>query len=171
MSRSRSRSRSRAVKVPAGATTVRIPRQRGFRPAAPVVVLIPEQRPSLTSRAAWAVGGWLWRHRTMWAPSGIAVGVLAAVGAVHVIAPWMVWALAALTPAPAGGLWWVRRSRPDAFGEHTARLVALTVLATAALGWAAATVHFGPLTGPLMWLWLLLATAAQVFWLVVRRSH
>ncbi|MFD7571374.1 hypothetical protein ACFV6U_12760 [Streptomyces sp. NPDC059810] len=165
------RSRSRAVKVPPGATTVRIPRQRGSRPAAPVVVLIPEQRPSLTSRAAWAAGRWAWRHRAAWAPSAAAIGIYAVTTAVHLIAPWMVWVLAVATFAPAAGLWWVRRSRPETFGEHFARLISLAVLATAALGWAAATVHFGPLTGPLVWVWLLLATAAQVFWLVVRRSH
>lgn len=165
------RSRSHTVKVPAGATTVRIPRQRGFRAAAPVVVLVPEQRPSLTSRAAWAAGRWMWHRRAAWAPSGIAVGVFAAMAAVHVVAAWMVWPLAAATLVPAAGLWWVRRKRPELFGERTARLAALTVLATAALGWAAATVHFGALTVPLAWVWLLLAVAAQVFWLVVRRSH
>ncbi|MCX5391539.1 hypothetical protein [Streptomyces sp. NBC_00094] len=151
---------------------MRIPRQRGLRPhAAPVVVLVPEERPSLTSRAAWAVGRWLWRHRTVWAPSGIAVGVFAAVAAVHVIAPWMVWVLAATTLTPAAGLWWCRRKYPEVFAQRPARLAALAALATAALGWAAGTVHFGPLTVPLAWVWLLLTATAQVFWLVVRRSH
>ncbi|MFB7392279.1 hypothetical protein [Streptomyces sp. NPDC056191] len=167
MSRS---SRSRAVKVPPGATTVRIPRQRGSRPAAPVVVLIPEQRPSLTSRAAWAAGRWAWRHRAAWAPSAAAVSVFAVTAAVHVIAPWMVWVLAAAALTPTAGLWWCRRHRPEIFAQP-ARLATLTVLATAAFAWAAATVHFGPLNAPLAWVWLLLATTAQVFWLVVRRSR
>lgn len=166
-----SRSRTRAVKVPPGATTVRIPRQRGRRPAAPVVVLVPEHRPSLTSRAAWALGGWAWRHRASWAPTGIAALVFVLTAAVHVIAPWMVWALTALSLAPAAGLWWWRRKRPEIFGERPGRLLTLAGLATAALAWAAAVVHFGPLAAPLGWVWLLLAATAQVMWLVIRRSH
>ncbi|MFB8077844.1 hypothetical protein [Streptomyces sp. NPDC056013] len=165
-----SRSRSRAVKVPPGATTVRIPRQRGSQPGAPVVVLIPEQRPSLTSRAAWAAGRWAWRHRAAWAPSAAAVGAFAVTAAVHVIAPWMVWVLAAATLAPVAGLWWCRRHRPEVFAQP-ARLATLAGLATAAFAWAAATVHFGPLTALLAWVWLLLTVAVQVFWLVVRRSR
>lgn len=165
------RSRPHTVKVPQGATTVRIPRQRGHRAAAPVVVLVPEQPRSLSARAARVVGGWAWRHRAAWAPSGFAVLAFTVTTVVHVIAPWMAWVLAAATLAPAAGLWWARHKRPEVFGERPARVLTLAGLTTAALGWAAGTVHFGPLTEQLAWLWLLLAAAAQVFWIVVRRSN
>ncbi len=45
------------------------------------------------------------------------------------------------------------------------------LLATLALGWFAAAAGFGPLTGPLAVLWVLIWGTAQTVWLIVRRAH
>ncbi|MET8969176.1 hypothetical protein [Streptomyces hydrogenans] len=164
------RSRPRTVQVPPGATTVRIPRQRGAKNAPPVVVLVSEPRPSLSSRLAQAAGGWAWKHRAAWAPTGYAVLAYVLTAVVHAIAPWMVYVLAPAALVPLLALAWVRAKHPGRVGERPGRLLTAAVLATLALGWAAATVHYGPLTVPLAWTWAGLTLAVQVFWLVVRRS-
>ncbi|MFG2234389.1 hypothetical protein ACGFNX_31110 [Streptomyces sp. NPDC048723] len=77
---------------PSAAPTVRIPRQRGGQPV--IVVLGPEQEPTLTARAVAASGRWLWKHRRTWAPTGLAVVLLAVTGLVHLIEPRTAWVLA-----------------------------------------------------------------------------
>ncbi|MFE7596292.1 hypothetical protein [Streptomyces sp. NPDC057494] len=164
------RSRPRTVQVPSGATTVRIPTQRGAKNAPPVFVVVSETRPSLSSRIARAVGGWAWSHRASWAPTGYAVLAYGLVAVVHLLAPWMVFVLALATPVPLLGLWRTRSKYPERIGERPARLATATVLAAVAVGWAAATVHYGPLIGPLAWAWVGLTVAVQSFWLVIRRT-
>ncbi|BAU84722.1 integral membrane protein [Streptomyces laurentii] len=164
------RFRPRTAQVPAGATTVHIPQQRGSRSAGPVVVLVSEPPRSLSSRATRALGRLAWHYRAAWAPTGFALLAYPLVAVVHVVGPWAAWVLAAATLAPPVGVWWRVRKHADRLGERPGRLLTLAGLVTAALGWAAATVHFGPLTAPLAWLWLGLTLAAQSFWLVIRRS-
>ncbi|MFB7578230.1 hypothetical protein [Streptomyces hydrogenans] len=164
------RSRPRTVQVPPGATTVRIPTQRGAKGAPPVFVVVSESRPTLSSRLARALGGWAWRHRAAWAPTGYAILAYALTALVHVIGPWMVYVLAPAATLPLLGLWWVRVKSPERIGERPGRLLAAAVLATLATAWTAATVHYGPLAVPLAWVWVGLTVAVQVFWLVVRRS-
>ncbi|MCZ0980243.1 hypothetical protein O1L60_18070 [Streptomyces diastatochromogenes] len=164
------RSRPRTVQVPQGATTVCIPTQRGSKNAPPVFVVVSETRPSLSSRIARTVGGWAWHHRAAWAPTGYAVLAYALVSVVHLIAPWTVFVLAPAALLPLLGLWWTRSKYPERIGERPGRLLTAAALAAGAVGWAAATVHYGPLTAPLAWAWAGLTVAVQSFWLAVRRS-
>ncbi|MFJ5706987.1 hypothetical protein [Streptomyces sp. NPDC093105] len=164
------RSRPRTVQVPPGATTVRIPTQRGAKGAPPVFVVVSEARPTLSSRIARALGGWAWRHRAAWAPTAYAVLAYVLTAVVHLIAPWMVYLLAPAAFVPPLALRWFRVGRPERVGERPGRLLTTAVLTTLATAWTAATVHYGPLSVPLAWSWVGLTAAVQVFWLVVRRS-
>ncbi|MFK3732503.1 hypothetical protein ACI2LJ_19795 [Streptomyces sp. NPDC088090] len=164
------RSRPRTVQVPPGATTVRIPTQRGTKGAPPVFVVVSESRPSLSSRLARAAGGWAWRHRASWAPTAYAALAYLLTTVIHLIAPWMVFVLAPAATAPGLALWWARAKHPDRVGERPGRLLTAAALATLAVAWAAAVVRYGPLTVPLAWAWVGQTVAVQVFWLVVRRS-
>ncbi|MEW2510556.1 hypothetical protein [Streptomyces sp. NPDC046870] len=163
-----SRTRARGAKA-AGVHTVHIPRQRGRRAAQPFVIVVPEQ-PSLTREAAGWVGRLLWRHRGALAPTGLAVSALAAAGVLHTAAPWTGLVLAALAAGPAVWVLLMQRRRPGT-GTALAWRIALAALATLAGGWLAAAAGFGPLTGPLGLLWLLLWGTAQTAWLIVRRTH
>ncbi|MGW3375147.1 hypothetical protein [Streptomyces hydrogenans] len=162
--------RPRSVQVPPGATTVRIPTQRGAKGAPPVFVVVSETRPTLSARIARALGGWAWRHRAAWAPTGYAALAYLLTAVVHLIGPWMVYVLAPAATLPLLGLWWVRVKSPERIGERPGRLLTAAVLATLATGWTAALVHYGPLAVLLAWVWAGLTVAVQVFWLVVRRS-
>ncbi|MFF7810835.1 hypothetical protein ACFZCF_02760 [Streptomyces sp. NPDC007945] len=164
------RSRSRTVQVPPGATTVRIPTQRGAKGAPPVFVVVSESRPSLSSRLARALGGWAWRHRAAWAPTGYAVLGYVLTAVVHLIAPWMVYILAPAAFVPPLALYGIQAKDPDRIKERPGRFLTAAALAALAIGWTAVTVHYGPLTVPLAWVWVGLTVAVQVFWLVVRRS-
>ncbi|MFJ7259892.1 hypothetical protein ACIQV2_06955 [Streptomyces globosus] len=164
------RSRPRTVQVPRGATTVRIPTQRGAKGAPPVVVVVSEARPTLSSRIARAAGGWAWRHRAAWAPTAYAVLAYVLTAVVHAIGPWMVYVLAPAAFVPPLALYGIQAKDPDRIKERPGRLLAAAVLAALAIAWTAATVHYGPLTVPLAWVWVGLTVAVQVFWLVVRRS-
>ncbi|WP_369377089.1 hypothetical protein [Streptomyces sp. cg36] len=162
------RTRTRTAKVPPGTTALRIPRQRrrgfGRRSTQPIVLVVPEQ-PTLASRAAWAVGGWLWDSRRTWAPIGLAVLALPATAIAHAVFWWAGLVLAPLTAAPLVWLAWTSRRRPAA--DRTVRRWrrGLASLATAATAWAALAIVFGPLSGPLGLLWVLSTTTAQVLWL------
>ncbi|MFH8729407.1 hypothetical protein [Streptomyces termitum] len=162
--------RPRTVQVPPGATTVRIPAQRGAKNAPPVVVLVSEPASSWSSRLARAAGGWAWHHRAAWAPTAYAVLAYVLAAIVHVIAPWMVFVLAPAAPVPLLAWWWTRVKQPERTGEHPGRLLTAAVLAVLATAWAAALVHCGPLAVALAWSWVGLTVVVQVFWLVVRRS-
>ncbi|MCW5254283.1 hypothetical protein [Streptomyces sp. SHP 1-2] len=162
-------SRLRAVRVPQGATTVRIPRQRGGSNVPPVFVVVSE-RPSLSSRIARTVGGWAWHHRAVWAPTAYAVLVYVLAAVVHVTAPWMVFVLSLATPIPLLAWWWTKTKHPERTGEYPGRLLTAAVLTALATAWAAAAVRYGPLVSAVAGAWAVLALVVQVFWLVVRRS-
>ncbi|MGW3416635.1 hypothetical protein [Streptomyces phaeochromogenes] len=165
---SRTRPR-RAVKVPAGATTVRIPRQRGRRSAQPFVVVMPE-RPSLTREALSVVGGLLWHFRRALAPTGFAVLALAVTALLHTIAWWSGLILAPTAAAPLVWLLVMQRRRPTT-GTTLAYRIALATLAASSLAWLALAAGFGPLAGALELWWLLTLLTAQTMWLIVRRTH
>ncbi|MFI0166750.1 hypothetical protein [Streptomyces sp. NPDC017095] len=164
-----SRSRARGLKSAAGVHTVHIPRQRGRRGAQPFVIVVPEQ-PSLTREAAGWAGRMLWRHRGALAPTGWALLALAAAGLLHAQAPRTGLLLAVLAAGPAVWVLLAQRRRPGT-GSVLAWRIALALLATLALSWFAAATGFGPLTGPLALLWLLIWGTAQTAWLIVRRTH
>ncbi|MFH9957199.1 hypothetical protein ACH4OX_23670 [Streptomyces roseolus] len=164
------RSRPRTVQVPPGATTVRIPTQRGAKNAPPVFVVVSEAQPTLSSRLARAVGLWAWRHRAAWAPTGYAVLSYVLTAVVHLIAPWMVYVLAPAAFVPLLALYGIQAKDPGRIRERPVRFLTAAALAALATAWTAATVHYGPLTVLLAWSWVGLAVAVQVFWLVVRRS-
>ncbi|MGA5493106.1 hypothetical protein ACPCSP_01895 [Streptomyces cinereoruber] len=164
------RSRPRTVQVPPGATTVRIPTQRGTKNAPPVFVVVSESRPTLSSRIARAVGGWAWRHRAAWAPTAYAVLAYILTTVIHLIAPWMVYVLTPAAFVPLLSLWWIQAKDPERIRERPGCFLTAAALAWLALLWAAALVHYGPLTVPLAWSWAGLALTVQALWLVVRRS-
>ncbi|MFF1779622.1 hypothetical protein [Streptomyces virginiae] len=152
---------------PSAAPTVRIPRQRGGRPV--IVVLSPEQEPTLTARAAAASGRWLWKHRRTWAPTGLAVVLLAVIGLVHLIEPRTAWVLAPLALAPVGVWAWTARRRPATSRTAKTWRALLAAAATGAIGWVPVAIWFGP-TAPVVALaWALLTLAAQIAWLIARR--
>ncbi|MFE3180798.1 hypothetical protein ACFXKR_07825 [Streptomyces violascens] len=167
-SRTRARSR-RAVKVPAGATAVRIPAQRGHgrRAAQPFVVVVPE-RPSFLREMAGLFGGLLWDHRRALAPIALSVLLFVLTGLAH----WLVWwsglLLAPSAAAPLVWLLFVERHRPSKVRGVRRWRITLALFATAALAWAALAAGFGPLSGPLVLLWLLITIAAQTLWLIGR---
>ncbi|MCM1966213.1 hypothetical protein [Streptomyces sp. G1] len=148
--------------------TVRVPRQRGRQ--APQVIVVVSEEPTLTARATAATGRWLWRHRRAWAPTGLAVLLLAASEVVHLFAPW-----AAFIAAPAGVLplafwgWKVKTSETQTRTASAWR-TALALLATASLAWFCLALWSGPASPALMGLWTLTALAAQVMWLIGRRT-
>ncbi|MFF4347873.1 hypothetical protein [Streptomyces sp. NPDC001530] len=167
---SRTRARARALKVPAGATTVRIPRQRGRRSAQPFVVVVPE-RPSLTREALGFLGRALCRFRRPLAPTGFALLALLGTAVLHTLA-W--WSGLVLAPTAAGPLLWltfVQRRRPAADRAVWGWRIAVALLGTTALAWVVLAAAFGPLAGPLELVWLLTLIAAQTAWLTVRRTH
>lgn len=166
---SRTRTR-RTAKVPAGATTVRIPRQRGRRRSQPFIVVVPD-RPCLSREAAGFLGRLLWQHRRALAPLALAVLALPVTAILHVLA-W--WSGLLLAPLGAGPLVWLaltQRRRPAADRSVLGWRIGLVLLATAATAWVALAAAFGPLAGPLDLIWLLTLIAAQSTWLIVRRSH
>lgn len=164
---SRTRPRARTVKVPAGATTVRIPRQRGRRQQS-FVLVVPE-RPTLTGQALRTMGRLLWRHRLALIPAGLAVLSLIVTAVLHAFAPWTAYLMtvagllpliALLTPPIhcrlAGGV------RAWQWGG--------AALAAAVGLWAGLAVLFGPLAGPLEALWFLGVLAAYGLRAAIRRS-
>ncbi|MFF8645028.1 hypothetical protein [Streptomyces sp. NPDC015345] len=165
---SRTRTR-RAVKVPAGATTVRIPRQRGRRSGQPFIVVVPD-RPSLSREAFGFLGRVLWKHRRSLAPLVLAVLAVPVTAVLHVLAWWSGLVLAPLAAGPLVWLVVMQRSRPATRGVLGWR-IGLALLATAATAWLALAAAFGPLAGPLELVWLLTLFGAQTAWLVVRRTH
>ena len=164
-----SRIRPRTVKVPPGASAVRIPHQRGSRSAQALLVIVPE-RPSWTRVVLGWAGGLLWDHRRALAPTAIELAVLAFTAVLHSRATWSGLVLAPLSLVPLVWFALTHRRRP-ATGSVRAWRAALALLACASLAWAALAAGFGPLAGPLELIWLLLLVAAQSAWLIVHRSH
>ncbi|MFG2750067.1 hypothetical protein [Streptomyces xanthophaeus] len=147
--------------------TVHIPRQRGSRQGPQVIVVVSDE-PTLTSRAASASGRWMWKHRRAWAPTGLAVLLLAVTGIVHLITPW-----AALAAAPAGAvplavLAWRAGGRPVRTHTEAVRRTSLAVLALASLTWFSLALWFGPAEPLLMGLWSLITLYSQITWLFAR---
>ncbi|WP_342791166.1 hypothetical protein [Streptomyces montanus] len=158
----------RTQKEPAGATTVRIPRQRGRRGADPFVVVVPE-RPSLLREMAAGLALIAWDHRRSLAPVALAVTALPLTAVLHWWAWWSGLILAPLALAPLGWLAFAILRRPAGRSVLFWRL-GLGVGATSALTWLALAAAFGPAAGPLLTLWLIFTVAAQVAWLVIRRK-
>lgn len=162
------RTRPRNVKVPAGAHSAHIPRQRRGRSSAqPFVVVIP-QRPSLLGQIGRFLGLWLWDNRRSLAPLALAV---VAVGVAAVLHLWAWWSGLVLAPVAAAPLVWLliaQHRRPVPQSVLRWRL-GLAVTAAAAVAWLALAAGFGPLVAPLPTIWLVLTVAAQVGWLIVRR--
>ncbi|MGP3773223.1 hypothetical protein ACTWJ8_20615 [Streptomyces sp. SDT5-1] len=169
---SRTSSRVRAAKVPAGATVIKMPRQRrSGRRAQPFVVVVPAERHSLSRRLAEWAGLALWEHRRAIAPTALALAAFPLTAILHALA-W--WSGLLLAPVAAGPLVWLlvtQRRRPAATRSVLGWRVGLALLSTTAVAWMALAAGFGPLAGPLPLLWLLTATAAQTTWLIVRRTR
>ncbi|MCX4665576.1 hypothetical protein OG453_02615 [Streptomyces sp. NBC_01381] len=164
---SRTRSRTRTAKAPAGATTVRIPRQRSSQP---FIVVVPD-RPSLSREALGFLGRLLWKNRRSLAPLALAVLALPGTAVLHALAWWSGLLLAPLAAGPLAWLLITQRRRPAADRGVLGWRIGLTLLATTATAWVALAAAFGPLAGPLELLWLLTLLAAQTAWLIVRRTH
>ncbi|WP_327132122.1 hypothetical protein OG311_14325 [Streptomyces sp. NBC_01343] len=154
---------------PTAASTIHIPRQRGGRREPVILVVSSEPSPTLTSRAALAVGRWAWKHRLSWAPTAVATALLVVTGAVHLIEPRTAWFLAALALAPAGVWAWGMLRRRPASRQAALWRAALAAFATAVAAWFALAVWFAPTRPALFTAWTVLTLAAQVAWLVARR--
>ncbi|MBP5938552.1 hypothetical protein [Streptomyces acidiscabies] len=159
-----SRTRARTVKTAAGVHTVNIPRQHGRR-GEQVVIVVPE-RPTLTRIVAGWAGRALWRSRRALAPTALAVLAMPLAGVLHLLAWWSSLLLTPLAVAPAVWLLVVQRRRP-AKGSVVLWRAGLVALATVAAVWLCLAAGFGPLSGPLPLLWLLLLVAAQTVWFFV----
>ncbi|MEU0176117.1 hypothetical protein ABZ178_22620 [Streptomyces massasporeus] len=164
-----SRTRTRSVKTAAGIHTVRIPRQRGRRAADPFVIVVPE-RPSLVREAVGFIGRGLWTFRRALAPTGLSVLAFLVAGLLHLIAWWSALVVAPVAAVPAVWLLVVQRRRP-ARAAALAWRIGLAALATTAAVWLALAAGFGPHTGPLALLWLLILITAQTAWLIIRPSR
>lgn len=159
--------RTRTHTAKGAAPTVHIPRQRGHRQGPQIIVVVSDE-PTLTRRAASASGRWVWKHRRTWAPTGLAVLLLAVTEIVHLITPW-----AALVAAPAAAVplaiqGWKAKGRPAGTPAEVARRTSLAVLALASLTWFSLALWFGPAEPLLMGLWSLITLDAQVTWLFAR---
>ncbi|MFD9040492.1 hypothetical protein [Streptomyces bottropensis] len=160
-----SRTRTRRA---AGVHTVRIPRQRGRR-SDPFVIVVPE-RPSLTREALGFIGRMLWRFRRALAPTGAAALAFIAAALLHLTAWWSGLVIAPAALAPALWVLLMQRRRP-ASGSVFGWRIGLAALATLAAAWLALAAGFGPLTGPLVLLWLLVWITVQTTWFIVRPSR
>ncbi|MFH9070256.1 hypothetical protein [Streptomyces alboflavus] len=165
---SRTRPRARTMKVPAGATTVRIPRQRGRRQQS-FVFVVPE-RPTLTGQALRTAGRLFWRHRAALLPAGLSVLALIATAVLHVLAPWagigivvvgLLPLIALLTP-PLSRRWLKS-------GDRMWQWAAAVLAAVVGL-WAGLAILLGPLAGPLEVLWFLGLLAAYGLRAALRRT-
>ncbi|QIB44878.1 hypothetical protein [Streptomyces aureoverticillatus] len=164
---SRTRPRARTVKVPAGATTVRIPRQRGRRQQS-FLLVVPE-RPTLSSQALRTAGRLLWRHRLALLPTGLAVLSLIVTAVLHALAPW-----ASVLVATVGLLPLIMLLTPSPYRRRLAdenrawKWGAAAVAAVVGL-WSGLAILLGPLAGPLEVLWFLGLLAAHGLWFALRR--
>ncbi|MFF7748795.1 hypothetical protein ACFZCP_05970 [Streptomyces sp. NPDC007971] len=163
-----SRTRARLRKTAAGVHTVRIPRQRGRRSHQPFVVVVPE-RPSLLAELGSALALAVWDRRRPLAPLLLSVLALPLTGLLHWWAWWSGLLLAPLVAAPAGWLVFALKRRPAGRSVLLWR-VGLTVAATSVLLWLALAAALGPLSGPLLVLWLVNTLAAQASWLFIHRK-
>ncbi|WP_424213574.1 hypothetical protein ACN20G_16635 [Streptomyces sp. BI20] len=127
-----------------------------------------QQRPSLTARAAGAVGRWVWSHRRAWAPTALALVLWLLTGITHLIRPGLAWFLAplALVPLAAWGWAWVKR--PTRSRSALRRRGALAGAGVLAAGWPVAAIWIGPAHPALTTTWLLLTAAGQGAWLLLR---
>ncbi|MFD9909511.1 hypothetical protein [Streptomyces sp. NPDC059063] len=154
--------RVRTTKTSDGATTVRIPGQRG-RKGQTFVLLVQPGRPTPARRVLAVLGRLLWRPCLL--PTGLAVLLLALTAILHVLAPWTAYLLAGAGLIPLA----VVLARPVSerkdggrFRESLNGLLLGVALGSAAVGlWAALAVELGPLAGPLEILWFLGLLAAQ----------
>lgn len=156
------------MKVPAGATTVRIPRQRGRRQQS-FVLVVPE-RPTLTSQALRTAGRLLWRHRAALLPAGLAVLALIATAVLHALAPWAGLLVAVVGLLPLIVLLSPPLSRRWSKGGVRVWQWSAAAIAAGVGLWAAAAILLGPLAGPLEILWFLGLLAAYALRAAVRRT-
>ncbi|MEI5102462.1 hypothetical protein RB200_33120 [Streptomyces sp. PmtG] len=154
--------------MPAGATTVRIPRQRGRRQQS-FVVVVPE-RPTLTGQALRTAGRLLWRHRLALLPTGLAVLSLAVTAILHTLAPWAGVLVAVIGLLPLLALLTPPLSRRWLKSGDRMWQWAAAVLAAVVGLWAALAILLGPLAGPLEVLWFLGLLAAYALRAAVRRT-
>ncbi|GAA0426491.1 hypothetical protein [Streptomyces luteireticuli] len=142
-------------------TTVRIPKQRRGARQAPVVIVVPEQL-TWRQRAVAAIGRAAWRRRRSFLPVTVAVLCLLGVAIVHGIAPaiWPVPVLAAL----GGPAWlvWAEQKRPAIAPRVRAWRYVLAAAWLTGGSWAAASIAYGPLAGPLPLFWLVLTITGHV---------
>ncbi|WP_327662424.1 MULTISPECIES: hypothetical protein [unclassified Streptomyces] len=168
---SRTSSRARAAKVPAGATVIKMPRQRrSGRRAQPFVVVVPEH-PSLTRRLTEWLFLALWDHRRALAPSVLALAAFPFTALLHALAWWSGLLLAPAAAAPLVWLLVMQRRHPASDRAVLGWRIGLALLGTTAVAWASLAAAFGPLAGPLPLLWLLITAAAQTTWLIVRHNR
>ncbi|MFE6889979.1 hypothetical protein [Streptomyces sp. NPDC057694] len=169
---SRTSSRRRTAKVPASATVINMPRQRrSGRSGQPFIVVVPTHGHSWKQRLAAATGRAVWRHRHALIPSFAALAALPATALLHALAWWSGLVLAPLAAGPLVWLLLTQRRRPTSERTVLVWRIGLSLLATAAIAWAALAAAFNPLAGPLGLLWVLLWAIAQSGWLVVRHTR
>ncbi|WP_327386670.1 hypothetical protein [Streptomyces sp. NBC_01207] len=161
--------RTRTHTAKGAAPTVHIPRQRGHRHGPQIIVVVSDE-PTLTARATAATGRWVWKHRRTWAPTGLAILLLPVTGVVHLITPWAALVAAPAAAVPLAVLGWKAKGRPVRTPAEAAWLTILAALATAGLTWFSLALWAGPFMPVLMGLWSLTTLAAQVIWLISRRS-
>ncbi|WP_125263124.1 hypothetical protein [Streptomyces alboflavus] len=164
---SHTRPRARTMKVPAGTTTVRIPRQRGRRQQS-FVLVVPE-RPTLTSQALRTMGRLLWSHRLALFPAGLAVLSLIATAVLHALAPWAGVLVATVGLLPLAALLTPPLRRRLSGGVRVWQWGGAALAAVVSL-LAALAIVFGPLAGPLEVAWVLGLLAAYALRAAIRRS-
>lgn len=148
---------------------ITIPRQRGSgRGQQPLIVVVEQAPPSLSARMGRAAGGWAWRHRRHWAPTGVAAAVWLAAGVAHLVTPAAAWWLSPLLLVPVGVWAWARLRRRTTVRSTQWWRDALAALGTALLGWLVAAIAAGPARPVLLLSWLLLTGLVQVLWLMLR---
>ncbi|MEU6902296.1 hypothetical protein [Streptomyces virginiae] len=160
--------RTRTHTARGAAPTIHVPRQRGNRQGPQVIVVVSDEPPTLTQRAAAATGRWVWKHRRTWAPTALAILLLPVTGIVHLITPWAALVAGPAAAIPLAVLGWKAKGRPVLNHAAGARRIASAVLALAALTWLCLALWFGPAEPVLMGLWSLITLDAQITWLFAR---
>ncbi|WP_307842923.1 hypothetical protein [Streptomyces triculaminicus] len=131
------------------------------------MIVVPERIP-LSHELLFFIGRKLWAHRRGLLPLLLALAVLLTTALLHAMAWWSGLVLAPVAAAPLVWLVTVHRRYPTERATVRFWRVALALLSTTALAWAAMAAAFGPLTGPLGGWWLALVIAAHLVWFVAR---
>ncbi|MFB9581719.1 hypothetical protein [Streptomyces goshikiensis] len=134
------------------------------------MIVVVSEEPTLTARATAAAGRWLWRHRSQWAPTGIAVVLWLASGVAHLIQPAAAWWLAPLLLVPAGMWSRARARRQTTFRSVQLLRAVLATLGAATAGWLVVAVAVGPARPATAVTWLALTLVVQTLWLLLRHT-